>query len=131
MQTSDNRKPIILILAGSALLISMCMVGLALFFFKNATQAPGEGKKATQGYTLCAPIIEALARYHDAQGSYPTNLEALIPDYLAEIPTPENGYPLTYTLEGASYVLQFNYTGPGMNECAYRPETGWKCQGYF
>jgi hypothetical protein len=48
----------------------------------------------------------ALSRYHDANGEYPTSLEALVPDFLPIIPFDHfaNG-PLVYRLEADGYAL--------------------------
>jgi hypothetical protein len=104
---------------------------VALLAATLACAAPGEGRKAAGGYALSEPIIDALARYHDATGTYPDTLESLVPDYLEAVPETYDNLPLVYEQTGTGYTLQFSYTRPGMNECVYTPDAGWSCSGYF
>jgi hypothetical protein len=98
--------------------------------------APGEGEKAKAGYETARPVIAALKKYHDRRSEYPASLRELAPDDLAEnARKTSDGKPVgeffEYEKSGASYRLQFSYTGPGMNRCAYTPEAGkWECAGY-
>lgn len=131
MQSSSNKKLIFIILASLGLLLCISGIVLAVLLFKAATQAPGEGMKAEQGYTLCAPVIAALESYYRTEGSYPQSLEELSPTYLTDLPTQEDGSNLEYTAADSSYALGFHYTNPGFNECTYRPESGWDCEGYY
>lgn len=131
MQSSNNKKMIFIILASLGLLLCILGIALAVLLFRNATQAPGEGKKAEQGYALCAPVIAALESYYGTEGSYPQSLEELSPNYLTDLPIQEDGSDLDYTAEGSSYSLGFHYTNLGFNECTYRPESGWDCNGYY
>jgi len=91
---------------------------------------PGEGCKADAGYRRAAPVIAALARYHQARGSYPATLHELTPDWLAAPPQ-----SLQYVRREDRYQLTFSYTGPGVNHCTYDPGTTapkpWQCRGYY
>ncbi len=56
-------------------------------------------------------IIAALGEYHAAHGAYPERLDALTPEYLAELPTPVAGVDeWTYgaTDGGDQFILQFS-----------------------
>jgi hypothetical protein len=72
------------------------------------------------------PVIVALENYHDEKQSYPADLKGLVPDYLKSIPD-----HISYTREGASYTLRFDYVNVCMNNCTYTPQAGkWTCSGY-
>jgi hypothetical protein len=95
-------------------------------------EKPGEGKRAEAGYTACEPVLAALADYQADTGRYPDSLDSLVPGYLAELPAEVTGYPLVYErADGKSYTLRFSYEKPGMNTCAYQPDSGWSCSGYY
>lgn len=96
-------------------------------------ERPGEGAKAAAGYAACTPVIEALGRFDAEQGRYPELLGHLVPSYLSAVPGEVGGYPLDYraTDAGRGFELAFSYSGPGMNRCRYRPDTGWACSGHF
>jgi hypothetical protein len=106
-------------------LLGMLMLGAA------ACPPPGKGDKAEAGYKACAPVIAALASYHQAKGRYPESLKELVPGYVDSIPEEVNGLAIEYKPTPTSYSLRFSYEGPGMNTCVYTPETGWSCSGYF
>ncbi|MBM3124446.1 MAG: hypothetical protein FJZ87_05140 [Chloroflexi bacterium] len=91
---------------------------------------PGAGPKAFDGYMACAPIIEALNKYHESNGAYPESLQELVPEYLAEVPDSVNDAPITYSKTEESYALSFSYIGPGLNYCTYSPSE-WKCSGAY
>ena len=93
-------------------------------------EPPGVGEKAFDGYMACAPIIECLKKYHEANGAYPESLQELVPDYILEIPESVNDAPITYEKTDESYALSFSYIGPGMNYCTYSPFE-WKCSGAY
>lgn len=92
-------------------------------------ERPGEGAQAA----ACTPVIGALGQFEAQNGRYPAALADLVPAYLNEVPGDVNGYPLDYraTGVGEAYELVFSYSGPGMNRCRYRPDTGWACEGYY
>jgi hypothetical protein len=90
------------------------------------------------------PLIDALERYHAAVGAYPADLQALIPDYIAEIPptrllicpefhykraAPEDeftGYELSIRTQGWDYDVVFYW--PDENYSASR--RGQKAERY-
>jgi hypothetical protein len=82
------------------------------------------------------PVIEALDRYHSVMHAYPSDLTELVPVYLSSeaLRAPESE-PLRsgfqYSRDSIGYQLSVEYSGPGMNECRYRPLTRWRCSGYF
>ena len=110
------------------LILGVC---LALLVAMLACAAPGEGRKAAAGYTLCEPLIDALTQYHAQYAGYPDNLDALAPDFLDVIPTTYDNFPIVYTRTDSGYTLEFSYQRPGMNTCIYNPGTSWTCSGYF
>jgi hypothetical protein len=113
------------------LTIAFC-AGTGYFLSKNVFgPPPGEGPKAETGYKALAPIIEALERYKANHNSYPEKLDTLVPDYLPDLSVEPEDFQFTYQIEDQSYKLRFNYVGPGMNICTYKPETGWDCFGYY
>ena len=99
----------------------------------NNDEPPGVGEKAERGYAACTPIIEALNTYKKAHGSYPTDLEELVPDTIASVPGEFKDGEIWYEKTEAGYILNFTYFGPGMNICKYSPEAGeeWKCSGAY
>ncbi len=128
-----NRRLLLFIALGIvacvALLAALGVGGLLLF--RQANEPPGEGAKAERGYAASAPVIAALEAYHAQHSEYPAALTDLVPDFLPAAPGPVNDYPLEYRLTDTSYSLEFSYTGPGMNHCAYTPEAGWDCYGFY
>jgi hypothetical protein len=126
------RRPVVLALA-AGLVFLCCLACLAGFFVYRATlgQPPGEGAQAQRGYAAAAPVITALAAYHQSHGSYPASLADLVPTQLSAVPAAVNGYPLEYHAAAGSYTLAFSYAGPGMNHCTYTPENQWHCFGYY
>lgn len=101
-----------------------------LIAITGCNEAPGEGRKAEEGYRLAEPIIVALEQYHEDKGEYPASLEDLIPDYLDEIPSGEWIEGFRYDQDQDSYALSFDYVGPCMNTCTYIPGKGWDCGGF-
>jgi hypothetical protein len=96
----------------------------------------GESGKSQLARAYGAPVIEALNSYHSATHSYPAQLRDLVPGYLspAALHAPESEplkYPFEYSRDSSDYELSVRYTGPGMNDCVYRPGHGWHCVGYF
>lgn len=116
------------------LLLALCAAGGWLaydWYYQNFLIPPGQGAKAEAGYQICQPVIEALEAYRAQKGHYPEALLALVPAYLGDVPSEVNGMEIIYRVDGESYSLEFSYTGPGMNHCAYSPEKGWKCYGFY
>lgn len=117
------------------LVLALLLTGACLlaynWYYQNYLIPPGEGPKAEAGYQACQPLIEALADYKAQEGRYPETLGALSPAYLGEIPAQVNEMEIIYRLTERSYSLEFSYAGPGMNHCAYTPEAGWDCMGFW
>jgi len=113
------------------LLALIGLVGLVTGGCLNVFEAPGVGAKAEQGYQACAPLITALAQYHQQKNEFPEALAELVPAILAALPPEVKSLEITYARDGASYALKFSYTGPGINRCIYTPAAGWKCSGYY
>src|SRR5262245_19898453 len=99
--------------------------------------APGKGPKAEALMKSAEPVVATLRQYHAKRSGYPAALRELVPGNL-----PENawrtaeGQPLddvfSYRRVDQSYELKFTYTGPGINNCLYRPETAkWECFGHY
>jgi hypothetical protein len=115
---------------GLAAALGLGLVALAaalpacLFF-----EPPGKGRLANAGYTRAQPVIDALEKFHAANGAYPNDLDALVPDYLRSVPPPDGD--LRYTLADEVYELRFTYSPPGMNVCTYKPGARWSCYGYY
>lgn len=116
-------------LLAAALLLSPVVLG--------ACDPPGKGPKAERGYDRSAPVIAALEQYRSQRGEYPASLREMVPAFLADsalrVPDrPGETYPLEYTRLPEGYALEFRYTGPGMNDCTYRPGVKkWDCGGRF
>lgn len=121
-----------------ATLLAICTVTPAALAFAVCTGPPaGESDGARALKAEAAPVIAALERYRADSGAYPAALDALTTArYVREGVLPlrpvRPEYPVRYQRDSAGYVLEFQYTGPGMNVCAYRPSVArWRCQGYF
>jgi hypothetical protein len=57
----------------------------------------GDAYRRGVGNLRCAAVAVALERYRRDQGQWPEKLEALVPKYLAAVPTdPQDGKPLRY-----------------------------------
>jgi hypothetical protein len=114
------------------LLLFILLAGVAM-----GCDATGEGPKAERGYSRARPVIDALAQYRHAHGSYPDSLADLVPAFLPAraLALPERDqemYPLEYEPTDSVYVLSFRYVGPGMNVCRYASASGqWRCSGHF
>ncbi len=136
---SSSHKPFWIIMAVTAILFlaacSICAFGGSLLWQRFQTNVigdpPGKGPKAEQGYLICAPIIDALAKYNADHGAYPASLDELTPDDLAVINTGDLVHPLQYKLADTEYTLSFRYEGPGVNVCTFTPSKGWDCYGYY
>lgn len=103
----------------------------------SACAAPGEGVKAKSGYVAAAPVITALEAYRQANASYPSSLNQLVPkffagDRLTATMLDNKVTPFKYRQVDNGYELSFSYTGPGTNQCVYRESTkAWKCYGAY
>lgn len=126
-----QRRRILLVLL-LALIACLAMGALAwTWLWNNLLVPPGQGSRAERGFQAAEPILQAIDRYHADTGEYPESLEALAPQYLPETPTGPEGIDFIYRKTGTSFSLEFSYVGPGMNRCAFTPETDWDCSGYY
>lgn len=115
-----------------ALLIAVAMS--ACGWLNPFADPPGRGEKAEQGYQVSGPIVAALEQYHLVRGSYPENLEKLVPDFIAMLPQLHgsvDGFSYAPSKNFDSYELGFSYAGPGANMCNFSPKSRWKCYGYY
>ena len=55
------------------------------------------------------PLVQAIGKYHKANGSYPDKLELLVPDFSEKINTTGilGNYPIQYVKKGDRYQLRF------------------------
>jgi hypothetical protein len=126
-----RRRLMVVLALGFLVILGLC-AGIAYVAWATFIgPPPGVGPKAEQGYRACAPIIDALARYHVDHGSYPKTLDMLVPTYISEVAHTAQEIGIDYRLTESSYQLEFRYAGPGMNICVYAPEHGWHCSGYY
>ena len=122
---------------GLAVLATVCTVTpLALMFAVCGGPPAGESDAARALKVRAAPVIAGLERYRAEHGAYPTTLDVLGGRYVAAGALPlapaDAAYPVQYQRDGAGYSLTFQYTGPGMNVCEFRPSVArWRCSGYF
>jgi hypothetical protein len=56
----------------------------------------GQAQKYSIGQIGLAQLEQAIQEYNAAEGHYPKNLQALVPNYLAKIPQVPPGYRITY-----------------------------------
>jgi hypothetical protein len=105
-------------------------------WFSMCSPPVGRGATAERWYRNTAPVIAALGQYRQQHGEYPDSLTALVPAFLnpaalSSLHMEGNG-SLTYVRDSAGYSLRFQYYGPGVNHCTYRPRISeWQCGGYF
>jgi len=101
---------------------------------------PGKGQKAESGYALLEPVIRALDKFYEKNGAYPEKLQELVPKYVSKVPESFDDWPIVYfretprsaevtSVKYPGYLLSFKYTGPGMNQCFFRPGEQWDCSG--
>jgi hypothetical protein len=60
--------------------------GIGVYAWAHNDQGPLEESKARG-----AEVVRALTAYHQDHGTYPEELDALVPDYLSEVPQPTWG----------------------------------------
>lgn len=115
----------------------LVVYGGVAFVFGVCTGAEfPESGKARLARALGEPVVNALGAHHEASGSYPGTLAELVPQYLtgSALRAPENsplGHPFRYDVDSGRYELSVSYVGPGMNTCSFRPDTKWRCGGFF
>ncbi|MCH9680652.1 MAG: hypothetical protein K0V04_04390 [Deltaproteobacteria bacterium] len=111
---------------------SLRFIGLGILSSLLACAAPGQGRKARQGYAQAESIIVGLDGYREDNGQYPGRLVDLVPKYIPIVPMSAQGKDFQYIGNGDSYMLSFVYTGPGLNHCTYPSQRrAWTCGGMF
>lgn len=110
------------------LIFLAALLGGAWYLYKPLP--PGEGPNADAGKRAATPILRTMESYRGERGSYPEDLEYLVPDYLSKMPRLGNGVPFEYQRLGSSYELTFNYTNPLPVHCTFRPESKWTCEWF-
>ena len=127
MNTSPLHKPLgCLVLLGAVLCLFFgCVLVILAQFYRV------DGPTVQEGQTRAQPLLAALEQYKINNGSYPSDLQALIPVYLSEIPRPAPRWEYTFevTGNGDGFVLSFeagrNFDG---DYCEYYSETQvWRC----
>lgn len=88
-----------------------------------------EREQSERNRQLCQPILDALQRYRQKEGAYPSNLDALVPNYIDQIPRMLNGEVPKYERTSSSYALAYSYAGRALYLCQYKPESRWECFG--
>ena len=92
-------------------------------------------KPALVGMERYDPLVHALADFQKDHGTYPDSLDELVPAYLPTLPKGDaNQRPSDpeYVASEDTYLLEFRYTGPGLNTCGFDQTTGaWECTGYY
>jgi hypothetical protein len=109
-------------MAGAA---PFALAGLLVLASIKVGQWQGEWFQAQSRDRIAPTVIAALERYRGDHGTYPEELENLVPQYLPEIPLPRIGWldsrdeTFLYTYLGDSFLLEF----PSVIwvQCAYSP----------
>lgn len=76
-------------------------------------------------------IIEAIDAYRQAHGGYPDGLDALVPDFIPEIPAPVAGLQvweyrrIDDSPANPTFTLGFPSNSDGYPSCVYYPGSGW------
>jgi hypothetical protein len=119
------------------------VAGLAIVGCVKVSQWQAEFFQAEAREEISPRVIAALDQHKLERGSYPLELEDLVPDYLAEVPNPrvgwlgEKGEAFMYVDLGDSYLLEFS--NAMWVECHYSPayhdeeegeelEASWSCE---
>jgi hypothetical protein len=110
------------------LLVLAILAGAAWYFYRPLP--PGQGPKADEGKRAAGRVVAMLEAYHAAKGVYPVDLDDLIPDYSAGVPTMTNGRPYGYERIGDRFQLTFNYTNPVPVHCTFEPGSKWTCEWF-
>jgi len=86
---------------------------------------------------LGAPVIDALERYRDVHGTYPSTLDSLVPAHLTPsgLHAPEQspiGQPFEYEPTARRYILRLREAPPGVSGCEFASvPRRWYCSGYY
>ena len=111
-------------------------VAIAAVFVVCRNGEIGESGKNRLARAYGEPVIAALEGYRRDSGAYPRSLDSLVPRYLtrASLRAPEVSvlrHPFEYRADSGRFELLVQFSGPGMNECCFRPGTAWRCGRYF
>jgi len=116
-----------LLRVGFAAIVVAGLLGCAyLYITTYALDAPS----LEQGRGRAADLLIALEQYRASEGLYPPDLNALVPEYVAEIPRPAWRYVYGYKscMSGERYVLAFREAKIPEGSCAYSSSSGeWRC----
>jgi type II secretory pathway pseudopilin PulG len=119
----------------ASVLISSIGILFAVCYYPGP---PGVGAVPRAAQRRAQAVAHALASYRTSSGRYPSSLEVLVPASLADTVLPRFrdvvGSPLVYqsNSDGASFRLEFRYSGPGSNRCSRTDtSTRWECSGLF
>jgi hypothetical protein len=97
--------------------------------------SPMSCKPAVVGMERYDPLVHALADFRQDRGRYPDSLEELVPTYLPALPQGSANQRPSDPAYGASadgYVLEFRYSGPGINTSGFNHGDGaWRCVGAY
>ncbi len=99
---------------------------VVVFYVLNSGDAPSYEK----GQRRADPLIIALEVYRQGWGKHPTELQALVPDFLPKIPKAGWRYPFYYNVceEGVGYILYFKSRGEIY--CGFSSvNVDWTCGG--
>lgn len=96
--------------------------------------SPGEDPRGRELLRAGDQLVSELQQFRDANGSYPSDLEAL--RSTVDLGRPGSDFYFSYHREADSYGLILNYTPSwpqsGRISCARRDDSaGWGCLGYL
>ena len=113
-----------------------CLAAPVLLWLAMCTPPSGRGVTSERRYREAEPIIASLEAFRRAHGAYPDSLAQLVPAFLPAERLSESRMdpdgPFAYARDTAGYSLRFEYHGPAINRCEYRPRSAsWSCGGYY
>ena len=118
--------------------MSGATLGFLVLVFTTCFTPAGYGDRAIEGRSRAHVVMSALGRYQVSHGALPDSLSALVPQYLeaSALDGPSHGggkgYPFRYVRKDSTYVLTFEYTNPGINNCQISSvDRTWRCDRYF
>lgn len=116
---------------GCVTLLTVAIYAGLLWMKGNAppTEAPMTGEFCDRSMAIGNTIIHAIDAYHTDTGTYPTKLNDLVPQYLAEITNPVAGtrewyYYVHETNNGYTLKFASNEFGPQYPCMYWRSDTG-------
>ena len=93
-----------------AILLLPVLLGFGFCAFVNLVNAPHKGETDAANRALAQAMVAALMAHSRATGGYPSDLEALVPDYLDQLPPKQRlDWPFHYQLEqgGRDFALSY------------------------